>query len=115
MKKSELKPGYIIEYRNKGTRLIVENPIYKDWYLLGLANHSKFEDMLFNEDLTMSLSQEYDIMAVYIPRRSVGLNFLLNEKQYLDCVWERPKEVELTMQDIAEAFNIPVEQLKVVK
>lgn len=108
MKKSDLKPGMVIEYANSEKRLVVA--INAELYLI---SRSSFMDVKsFNEDLTYSNDLDINIVKVYQPREAASLSSLLDCK---NCIWERQKETVLTMQEIADKFGIPVEQLKIKK
>lgn len=57
--------------------------------------------------------ENFSIDKIYKPQFMVGLNSML--RSVYNCIWERPKSVELTMEEIAEKFGINVEQLKIKK
>ena len=108
MKKSDLKPGMVVEYANCEKRLVVT--INSELYLI---SRNSFADIKsFNEDLTCSSDPKMNIVKVYQPKGAASLSTLL---QCDNCIWVRPKEVVLTMQEIADRFGIPVEQLKIKK
>lgn len=108
MKKSDLKPGMVIEYANGERRLVIE--FNNKLALLGdvgwdnLTNHTS--------DLECVITKNCTINKVYKPQDIRGLSFLLKIEH--PCIWER-KSVELTMEEIAEKFGINVEQLKIKK
>lgn len=107
MKKSELKPGMVIEYANGERRLVVE---FRDkLVLLGADSWSDLES--YNSDLECLYIKEHTINKVYNPLNMFGLASLL--KYGHPCIWER--SIELTMEEIAEKFGINVEQLKIKK
>ena len=108
MKKSDLKPGMVVEYANSEKRLVVA--INAELYLI---SRSSFMDVKsFNEDLIYNSDSEINIVKVYQPKEAASLSTLL---QCNNCIWVRPKETVLTMQEIADKFGIPVEQLKIKK
>jgi hypothetical protein len=108
MKKSDLKPGMVIEYANCEKRLVVT--INAELYLISRASFAVIKS--FNEDLTCNSDPKMNIVKVYQPKEAASLSTLL---QCNNCIWERPKEIVLTMQEIADKFGIPVEQLKIKK
>ena len=108
MKKSDLRPGMVTEYASGERRLVVA--INSGLYLIGRASFADIKS--FNEDLTYDSDPKINIVKVYQPEEAASLSTLL---QCNDCIWERPKEVVLTMQEIADKFGIPVEQLKIKK
>ena len=108
MKKSDLKPGMVVEYANCEKRLVVT--INAELYLISRASFAVIKS--FNEDLTCNSDPKMNIVKVYQPKEAASLSTLL---QCNNCIWERPKEIVLTMQEIADKFGIPVEQLKIKK
>lgn len=108
MKKSDLKPGMVIEYAYGERRLVVA--INSRLYLI---SRDSFADIkFFNEDLTYDSDPKINIVKVYQPKEAASLHTLL---KCGDCIWERPKETVLTMQEIADKFGISIEQLKIKK
>ena len=108
MRKSDLKPGMIVEYASGEKRLVVT--INNELYLISRASFADVKS--FNDDLTYSNDLDINIVKVYQPREAASLSSLLDCK---NCIWVRPKETVLTMQEIADKFGIPVEQLKIKK
>lgn len=108
MRKSDLKPGMVIEYANKEKRLVVT--INAELFLISRASFAEVRS--FNEDLTYDGDPKLNIVKVYQPKEAASLSTLL---QCDNCIWARPKEIVLTMQEIADKFGIPVEQLKIKK
>lgn len=108
MKKSDLKPGMVIEYANGERRLVVE---FHDTLAL-LSNNSWGDLENISEGLECSINKDFTINKVYEPWSMLGLSSML--KCVHPCIWER-KSVELTMEEIAEKFGINVEQLKIKK
>lgn len=108
MKKSDLKPGMVVEYANGNKRLVVV--INDELYLIGRHMFAIVES--FNEDLTCDSDPKINIVKVYQPKEAASLNSLLDCE---NCIWERPKETVLTMQEIADKFGIPIEQLRIKK
>ena len=108
MKKSDLKPGMVVEYASGDKRLVVT--INDELCLIG---ENSFAEMgSFNDDLTCNGNPDINIVKVYQPEEAASLNTLL---KCGDCIWERPKETVLTMQEIADKFGIPVEQIRIKK
>lgn len=108
MKKSDLKPGMVIEYANGERRLVVE---FRDKLVL-LGDDSWCDLASHNSDLECFNTKDYTINKIYQPLYMLGLVSLLKDEH--PCIWER-KSVELTMEEIAEKFGISVEQLKIKK
>ena len=112
MKKSDLKPGMVIETREGNKALVIEvngKLYYTKWRMHN--NISKY----YNEDLTNKFS-DLDIDKVYKISQPSPLSTLLDDTDLnLTLLWERPKEVELTMDEIAKKFGIEVAQLKIKK
>jgi hypothetical protein len=108
MKKSDLKPGMVVEYANGERRLVVT--INNDLYLISRASFADVKS--FNDDLTCDSDLKLNIVKVFQPKEAASLSSLLDCS---NCIWERPKEIVLTMQEIADKFGIPVEQLRIKK
>lgn len=108
MKKSDLKPGMVIEYANGDRRLVVT--INNELYLI--SSHMFIAVKSFSDDLKCDTNPDRNIVKVYQPKEASSLNSLLNCN---NCIWVRPKETVLTMQEIADKFGIPVEQLRIKK
>ena len=105
--KEDLKPGMVVEYKNGEKRLVVE--INGE---LSLISNGMFAELNnFNKDLTYDRNPNINIVAVYKTKP----NSLYTMLETTDLIWKRPEEVTLTMQEIADKFGIPVEQLKIVK
>lgn len=102
--KDYLKPGYVVEHNN-GLRFVVTQDVHGNNFGLQIgkaATHwSSFSDLSL-------------INKVYQINTPGALHLISNDK-YLTLVWENPKEVELTMQQIADKFGIDVNQLKIKK
>lgn len=109
MKKSDLKPGMVVEYVNGERRLVVS--INNKLYLI--SSHMFAAVKSFSDDLKCDSNSDRNIVKVYQPEEASSLTSLLNNLN--NCIWERPKETVLTMQEIADKFGIPVEQLKIKK
>ena len=108
MKKSDLKPGIVVEYVNGDKRLVVV--INNELYLIDTHAFAVVES--FNDDLECASNSDINIVKVFQPKEAASLSLLLG---CTNCIWERPKETVLTMQEIADKFGIPVEQLKIKK
>ena len=107
MKKSDLKPGMVVQYADGKKRLVVA--VNDELFLMGENMFAELDK--FNEDLINEI-HHLNIVKVFQPKEAASLNTLL---QCDNCIWERPKETVLTMQEIADKFGIPVEQLKIKK
>ena len=107
MKKSELKPGMVVQYADGKKRLVTA--INDELFLMGENMFAELDK--FNEDLINEI-HHLNIVKVFQPKEAAGLNTLL---QCDNCIWERPKETVLTMQEIANKFGIPVEQIRIKK
>ena len=117
MKKSDLKPGMVVEYANKVKHLVVE--INNEINLMGTDSFNRLS--YYEDDLTIAdkesdpvTATNWSIDKIYIPASMLSLKNMLDER-FLLILWERPKEIILTMQEIADKFGIQVEQLKIKK
>ena len=111
MKKSDLKVGMVIERRNGSKMLVIETPSVGK-FLSNYNSWCPFSD--YAETLEYRGSNaRFDIVKVY---KGAKYGFSLNT--LLECpgevIWEREKpKTELTLEQIAEKFNIPVESLRI--
>ncbi len=108
MKKKELKdylkPGYVVEY-DDGSRFIITQDVHGNNFGLQIGA-AIMRDSLGILDY---------IVKVYQIDRPGALHKTFIHDSHLTLVWEKPKEVELTMQQIADKFGIDVNQLKIKK
>jgi len=110
MTKKDLKSGMIVILRDGSVGLLVDTREglliqYDDYY--GVVDD-------YEDHLKSKLYENSDIMEVKI---------IAEYKSYIirEClkkaitIWRRIEEIELTLEEIAEKFNINVEQLKIKK
>jgi hypothetical protein len=94
MKKSDLRIGDIIEYRNGWRRFI-------DYNLSAIIDEDDcdvgtLDD--YDENLNCNEGEELDIVAAY----RTNLDTLTTE-----LIWSRPKTEEITFEEARERYNIP--------
>ena len=102
----EIKAGMVIKTKeDNAIYTYVVFPLLNN--TLGVMAYNKTRWDTIEDFITFKYSK---IIAIYdlIPAKS---NFLYTGK----LLWDKSKEVELTMQEIADKFGIPVEQLKIKK
>lgn len=100
--KDYLKPGYVVEY-DDGDRCVLTQDVHGRVFGIEIGKTDHWD----------SLDAHYDyIAAIYQINKPTNLHLL--DDIDLTKVWER-KEVELTMQQIADKFGIDVNQLKIKK
>ena len=80
MRKSDLKDGMIVEYRNGERKFVFENVFYG---LNGFASFECYDDNLLAKDLTTL----FDIVKVYKKTRDSFGSMLKDSK--LELIWER--------------------------
>lgn len=85
MKKSNLKNGMVVEYRNGERRIVINDKI------LGLYGHNEFK--YYNDDLTSVTRDELDIVKVF-KSQCISLVPLLSTDRELDLLWEREPVVD---------------------
>ena len=107
IQKKHLRSGMIVEYINGMRRLVVD--IKGELILMSRDGFQPLSD--YNEDLIIDDLSNTTINKVGISE-PYCLEIMLKEAT---IIWERPKEVELTMEEIAEKFNIDVKQLRIKK
>jgi hypothetical protein len=98
----------IIEMKS-GIKLLVTEYSGK-YYLSGV-------DINEYSELTDDLVNELPITKIYRPIHPSALTKLLysNNVGGYKMIWEKPKELELTLDEIAEKFGVKVENLKIKK
>lgn len=101
--KDYLKPGYVVECDN-GNKFVITQDVHGNNFGLQIGIAKGWT----------SLEMLNDIVKVYQIHRMGDLHQICVNNMYLTLVWER-KEVELTMQEIADKFGIDVNQLKIKK
>lgn len=102
--KDYLKPGYIVEYDN-GTQFILSQDVHGNVFGTSLGCANSWTSLECGNGFIVK------VYEVTHPRcYHLGINIAR-----LPIVWEKPKEVELTMQEIADKFGINVNQLKIKK
>ena len=101
--KDYLKPGYVVEY-DDGSRFVITQDIHGNNFGLQIGASIMWT----------SLDQLDSIGKVYQIDYPGALHQTCIHDTHLTLVWER-KEIELTMQEIADKFGINVNQLKIKK
>ena len=102
--KDYLKPGYVVEYGDS-TKFVITQDVHGNNFGLQLGTAIMWS----------SLDALDSIVKVYQIDRPGALHKTFDQDTRLTLVWEKPKEVELTMQEIADKFGISVDQLKIKK
>lgn len=110
----DLKPGMVVEYRNKDKRLVVL--VSGELHFIGSNGVFPSIKEGYNDDLTYKVDDELDIIKVYKVEILSALDTMFNTSNHcLKLIWEREEVKEVTMQEIADKFGIPVEQLRIKK
>ena len=114
MKKQDIRLGMVVEYHCGKKALVIS---VNDEVLFSDNNgFMRLKD--YNDNLTVinrhDDSGKWDIDKVFKVTMGCSIDAML-KGCFLEPLWERQKEVELTMDEIAEKFGIPVEQLKIKK
>ena len=114
MKKLDLKRGMVVEYHCGKKALVIsvnDEVLFSDTF-----GYMRLKD--YNDDLLVidrhDDSGKWDIDKVFKVTLGCSIDTMLSGN-FLKLIWERQKEVELTMDEIAEKFGIPVENLKIKK
>ena len=102
--KDYLKPGYVVEY-DDGSRFVITQDVHGNNFGLQIGASIMWDALQI---------LDY-IVKVYQIDRPGALHKTFIHDTHLTLVWEKPKEVELTMQQIADKFGIDVNQLKIKK
>lgn len=126
MKKSDLRSGMIVVNRKGRKGIVLLNSVNGDILGGGLSilNNtwmplSSLDDNLNYIDYPNQ--KDSDIIKVYVPlnNKTMG-SFDINNSHAFKLLWERKEEtieltIELTIDEIAEKFNVPVENIKIKK
>lgn len=107
IQKKHLCSGMIVEYADGERKLITD--IRGELILISEDGFQPLSE--YNEDLTIKDLPDITINKIGLSCPSSLKGMFFNAT----IIWERPKEVELTMDEIAEKFNISVEQLRIKK
>ena len=114
MKKQDIKLGMVIEY-HCGKRALV---ISVNDEILFSDNDGFMRLKDYNDDLLVierhDTTDMWDIDKIFKVTVECSIDTML-KGCFLKLLWERQKEVELTMDEIAEKFGIPVKNLKIKK
>ena len=114
MKKQDIQLGMVVEYHCGKRALVIS---VNDEVLFSNNNgYMRLKD--YNDDLLVidrhDDTDKWDIDKVFKVTMGGSIDTMLRGA-FLKLLWERQKEVELTMDEIAEKFGIPVKNLKIKK
>ena len=101
--KDYLKPGYVVEY-DDGDQYVIIQDVHGNVFGTQLGKTNQWAPLKILDR----------IVSVYQINKPTNLHWVDVNSSAVTKVWER-KEVELTMQEIADKFGIPVEQLRIKK
>ena len=101
--KDYLKPGYVVEY-DDGDRCVLTQDVHGNVFGIQIGNTAHWSPLHVLDR----------IVAVYQINKPTHLHRMDVKSNVVTKVWER-KDVELTMQQIADKFGIDVNQLKIKK
>lgn len=111
--KKDLKTGMIVELKDQERYLVLGDT------LVGIDNQSLLS--YYNEDLTLKCNNIDSIKRCTICKvykkydGHWGGGFKEGLHNDVILIWERPKVVELSMEEIANKLGIPVNQLRIKK
>lgn len=114
MKKQDIQLGMVVEYHCGKRALVIS---VNDEVLFSNSNgYMRLED--YNDDLLVinrhDDTDKWDIDKIFKVTMGCSIDAML-KGYFLKPLWERQNEVELTMDEIAEKFGIPVKNLKIKK
>ena len=102
--KDYLKPGYVVEYED-GNKFVITQDVHGNIFGIQLGKAYLWSSLTVLDSIT----------KVYQIDKPGCLHKRYIASNSLTLVWEKPKETELTMQQIADKFGIDVNQLKIKK
>lgn len=106
--KADLKPGMVVEYNQGDKRLVLK--ANENLFLAGIHSICSLND--FDNNLVYVNDSMLTINKIYTIKDTSSIDNILNGCD-LELIWERPQTVELTLQEIAEKFNVPVETIRI--
>ena len=114
MEKQDIQLGMVVEYHCGKKALVIsvnDEVLFSDNN--GYMRLKDYDDNLLVVD-RHSDSGKWDIDKVFKVTLGCSLDTMLRGA-FLKLLWERQKEIELTMDEIADKFGIPVKNLKIKK
>ena len=108
---NDLKVGMLVELRD-GRKYLIAKTI--DNELVGTRDSGFMLVERYENDLSFEGCSTNDIVKVYSIRKT-KTNMYSYSTNDRDLLFERKEPKELTMQEIADKFGIPVDQLKIKK
>lgn len=110
IQKEHLRSGMVVEFKNRQRCLVIDFMgelllISNEGCCYALSGHKEDLTCLFD---ALSINKVFIVSAAH-------LACMLSKNNSDGQIWKRPKEVELTMDEIAEKFGIDVSQLKIKK
>lgn len=118
MTKDDIKPGMIVEFLDGRRALVMEMPIALEGIQTILLMKNGFIRLeSYDSSLKMKrnnqLLRKYDILKVYDINYEYGRGFndMLDHPGKL--IYH--SAVEISLEDIAEKFNIPIESIRITK
>jgi hypothetical protein len=106
MKKSDLKVGMLVEYRDGQRRMIMPYGLVDQTGIKCHTLESYYEDLKHAfDDKVLDIVKVYDVLLE-------GFDF---ECRHRKLLWERKETVELTLEEIADKFGVDVDKLKIKK
>lgn len=116
--KKDLKTGMVVKTRNNTMLLVVDDKLISVSGFLRLTEYN--DDLTITDEPDSNIQSGFDIMEVYDDINSWGLGFssglsYVEKKKWGKLIWKRKEIKEVTMQEIADKFNIPVDKLRIKK
>lgn len=116
--KKDLKTGMVVKTRNNTVFLVVDDKLISVGGFMRLTEYN--DDLTVIDESDSNIQSGFDIMEVYDKVDGWGFGFsrglyYVAEKKCGKLVWKRKKIKEVTMQEIADKLNIPVDELRIKK
>lgn len=116
--KADLKSGMVVELKNGGMYLVVNNSLISTSGQMYLDNYNDNLEYIENNCHVdrPDFSEGWSINKVFMKDpHTWGLGFNGGLTTSLSCIWKRKslKKVEITMDEIAKKFGISVTQLRI--
>lgn len=102
MTKSELKPGYVVKYRNGELRMVM--PRERDYIFLAIGESAWSDLFAYTEDLLNTYNNKFDVMEVYGPSEFAHSVWIFNEK-HRKLLWKRSEKKKYTYAQLREILG----------
>lgn len=105
MKKSDLQTGMVVKTKDGHIFFV-----FRKGEEIVLFNNDCYCGEALQDDLTNSTNPNLNIVEIFQPEQIRSLSGMLTTR---NLIWKREETVELTLQEIADKFNISIDKLRI--